>query len=293
MVGRMPKHEARGSDEPPRDAEVAPNAAQVPDKEAPTPTSEQRKNKLADDGRQSNLIRRQREAARSYQRWGIFRTVLFFTGAATILSLLFVGPRGDYTVTVLSLLATFVFGFLDYVTSPSPPTSQRARDRGLPKRGPRTRSAYFANVLTFSLLGLLAGAGVYYAALGSVAVKPAQSLTIQNERGLSLGKPAQIVFNRTTPDRNYLGLAISVDDYVGSGDCSTFATATLVPRIGKIRQQPIEVKSLGTATREPSETRISIGGAINDLSIDVFIHTDPGCKLALTVTGATFYGYVV
>lgn len=234
--------------------------------------------------------------------------VLFFVVAGFgIFGLLFLGDRGDNLVAVLSLFVAFVGvvpAILPYLRPatglaaadppdpparpPDPPGPVVPPDAGVGiRRVPWRAVALSAGAL---ILGGLVAWGLYTVVQGAVPVSPDQAVTVENGRDLTPEQPARVVFRGTTPDRSRLGLQLSLDDYLGNGDCTTYAGATLVPHLGGIQGRPVEVAALGTASQEPSETAIETGGAVRDLTVDVIYRADPGCRVGLTVTGATFYG---
>lgn len=214
-----------------------------------------------------------------YARRVLALVAFLLTGTALILSLLFIGPRGNYTVSVLGLLATFVFGVLGVAAGGvRPPGGQVGMGM----------QSYIASMVAFAIVGGFTGYGINFIRQAAVEV-PASRLVIVNADGLSPTAPATVVFAPPTPDKQYLGIKLSIVDYLGQGDCSTSPTASIYPYQGGAALEAVEVETLGTDEFDPSETQIEVTGSSNDLSLQVRISTRPGCVLRLEVKEAVFY----
>jgi len=213
-------------------------------------------------------------------RRSLSRLAFLITGTTLILGLLFLGPRGDYTVSVLNLLLTFLFGVLGSMAARRPP--QPGQAQGM------TRNAYIINFVMFAILGGVGGYFIHSVVLGAVRV-PASELVVENADGFSPTAPATVVFKGRTPDKQNLGIKLAVVDNLGTGDCSTSPRATLYPFQGGAQLEPVEVDSLATDVDEASETRIKVNGPADNLKIKVSLNTRPGCILHLDVKEAVFY----
>lgn len=210
--------------------------------------------------------------------------------------------RGDYLVSVLSLLATFIFGFWNYLTAPPlPPIPHPATFlRGIIKGWRRASSKKrVLNALTFLILGSGVGWLIYYAVFPSVEIRTTDFVLVEGNpltpsnpvRTASPSSTASIVFQGQIPDRKYLGLSLKLVDAVSSGDCTALAALTLVPKIDGTVRESLEVREPGTRLRPATETRIDLGGSVKHITIDAKMdRLDRGCKVDLLVSKAVFYG---
>lgn len=152
---------------------------------------------------------------------------------------------------------------------------------------PWKRVCFAAGVLVVSVATSL----VLYR-LANIPAVPAipGAIRIDSSDQLTPTTPATIVFLEPTPDRQYLGLKLHLEDYIRSGNCTTSATLTLTPLKGGQEGAAVQVPRPGTTSRDPDEVAIPIGGSVRDLRITVALHSGVGCKLRLVVREAVFYG---
>jgi hypothetical protein len=184
--------------------------------------------------------------------------------------------RANFLLAWLAVLLAFVFGMAPYMEKyplPEEPLRRHAR-----------------------FLLMVVALGVAVVALLIVLVRPAVAVSIpgairiDGHDQLTPTTPATIVFLEPTPDRQNLGLKLYLDDYIGSGNCTTPATLTLTPLKGGQEGAAVQVPRPGTISRDPDEVAIPIGGSVQDLRITVALHSGVGCKLRLVVREAVFHG---
>jgi hypothetical protein len=201
-------------------------------------------------------------------------------GPIVILSFLVIGERGNFLIQVFGLL----FAFIGVIT----PLLARYRVSKVLRPMKRWQRWCFA-------LGVLVASVAVSFVLYQFARVPAVDVAIPSIRvdgsdELTPTTPATIVFLEPTPDRENLGLRLHLDDYIGSGDCTTSASLTLTPLKGGQEGEAVQVPKPGTATHPPEEVAIPIGGKVQDLRIRVELDSGVGCKLRLVVREAVFYG---
>ena len=201
-------------------------------------------------------------------------------GPIVILSFLVIGERGNLTIQVLGLLLAFI-GVMTPLVARYPLSKVWRRTQRL------QRTCFIAGVLVVSVATSLV---LYrFANIPAVPAIPG-AIRIDGSDQLSPTTPATIVFLEPTPDRQNLGLKLYLDDYIGSGNCTTSATLTLTPLKGGQEGAAVQVPRPGTISRDPDEVAIPIGGSVQDLRITVALHSGVGCKLRLVVREAVFHG---
>jgi hypothetical protein len=213
-------------------------------------------------------------------RWTRILLALLFAAPLAILALLLIpGERANYVVSILALLFAFVFGMAPLLAGRNVHEAWQAL--------PRTRRRWY-RLGVFALSVALSTALYSLAYASEVPVTPAK-LRVDGSDQLTPTTPATIVFLDPTPARDHLGLRLHLDDYVGSGDCTTSATLTLTPMKGGQQAPAVQVANPGTEFREPEEVTIPIKGTVQDLRIAVALNSGVGCKLRLVVREAVFY----
>jgi hypothetical protein len=201
------------------------------------------------------------------------------------LAFLFVGERGSYTVAVLQLLLGFLTFTLTVVPPPNMPFVFPPRRNTIQLFVDWWRRTPFVTKFVNLSLCLLAGAGLggitYYYAKGP-PLEMADLVVVQGEN-LKNADRAILAFPSPTPDRDNVGIKLTLDNVIDSGDCVTLAQVTLYPVINGAPQDPIEIEQLA------DETRVEVGGSVRDLKIGVEADMDAGCQVVLWMSGAVFY----
>jgi hypothetical protein len=219
------------------------------------------------------------DPARPRLRWPVGVLVV---GLAGIFSLLSFGPRGNEISGIVSTAIALIALYLSW-RSPSAPaaapptTSLRTWWTGL---RPRLRATYVAGCL---VVGAALGWGAFQLSLGPPA-EGAYLASIQGGSRLAGNTRAVISFAEPIPQRDHIGLRLSVADPVGSGDCVRFTVLRLQPVVNGARTPVVDARP-----SEETQVDIDVGGPITDLTVEVVPVMDEGCRIDVGIEGALFY----
>lgn len=201
-------------------------------------------------------------------------------GATFILSLPLLGERGNDLVGALALLLAWAVAIVPLLAWEHLPRLWRTWSRW------RRAGVLVALVA----LVIMIASAVYFLARVPPERVPGNDIDVEGADELSPTTPATIVFRSPTPDRENLGLRVRLDDYIGSGDCVTSPTLTLVPAFGGVQRPAVEVPMPGPQNQEGREVEIPLGGQVQNLRISVNYFAPEGCTVRLVVVDAEFYG---